>query len=451
MQFAEFNMLPMAETEIGVEDDDEVADRDRILHLPCSISWPMWFQAYRESCLSRNLDPKTIAKFDCFRETIREQYPRLKIAAKTTQMRCTDCTKLREALGRTHDEGARSAIKKALGEHMAQQNAERIFYMEKQMLAQAHPEAYMSLVIDAMSLLEFPWLGTRTKATDSLRSSIQVKLTGLMDHGARQTSYFVDYDEYGGDLNEIMTILLFHIKNSVIKTGRFPAHQLWQFDNCSNNKNKSILALAGLLVALGWAEDVESGFLLVGHTHTDIDRSFSSIRRSALWKPALTIAELAAEINALRDRTQCSPVDIIELTACYDWRSLIRPFVYDIENINTAQGFKVTRDVIDGHVHIVCQARGVASREYGPKYDITGVLPDPALRIPFVVPNQKGFNEEYANRLLGNGLGLFNNHGEAFQFWSAVASGETPPELIRNGPMWEVRFLNFLNTRPSRV
>lgn len=41
-----------------------------------------------------------------------------------------------------------------------------------------------------------------------------------------------------------------------------------------SNKCKEVMGYCGLLVQLGIFEEVEVHFLLVGHTHTDIDASF---------------------------------------------------------------------------------------------------------------------------------------------------------------------------------
>jgi hypothetical protein len=51
-----------------------------------------------------------------------------------------------------------------------------------------------------------------------------------------------------------------------------------QADNCvRENKNKFLFGLCAALVGLGYSEEVCVGFLLVGHTHSDIDQQFSSI------------------------------------------------------------------------------------------------------------------------------------------------------------------------------
>ena len=48
-------------------------------------------------------------------------------------------------------------------------------------------------------------------------------------------------------------------------------------DNCSENKNKIVFGFLSDLVSKGVFSEVYVGFLMVGHTHEDIDQFFSVI------------------------------------------------------------------------------------------------------------------------------------------------------------------------------
>ena len=50
-----------------------------------------------------------------------------------------------------------------------------------------------------------------------------------------------------------------------------------QMDNCSENKNKTLFAFLADLVSKNVFNEVHVGFLMVGHTHEDIDQFFSII------------------------------------------------------------------------------------------------------------------------------------------------------------------------------
>ena len=60
--------------------------------------------------------------------------------------------------------------------------------------------------------------------------------------------------------------------------GSLPPVLRIQADNCRReNKNKYMFAYCASLVALGYFREVRLSFLIVGHTHEDIDQQFSII------------------------------------------------------------------------------------------------------------------------------------------------------------------------------
>ena len=63
-----------------------------------------------------------------------------------------------------------------------------------------------------------------------------------------------------------------------------PVLQL-QFDNCGENKNKEMFCYASLLVELGFVDVVEINFLVVGHTHCNLDQNFSVLSRRIFKAP----------------------------------------------------------------------------------------------------------------------------------------------------------------------
>ncbi len=60
-----------------------------------------------------------------------------------------------------------------------------------------------------------------------------------------------------------------------------PRNLLFQMDNCvKDNKNWHLLAFLSLLIARDVFEEVKLGFLVVGHTHEDIDGCFGYMSKS---------------------------------------------------------------------------------------------------------------------------------------------------------------------------
>lgn len=79
---------------------------------------------------------------------------------------------------------------------------------------------------------------------------------------------------------------------------RLPRTLLLQLDNCgSENKNRYVFAYLSLLVARGVFDIVQLGFLMVGHTHEDIDALFSRFSEKLRKKTTFTFPHLMKLFN----------------------------------------------------------------------------------------------------------------------------------------------------------
>ena len=67
-----------------------------------------------------------------------------------------------------------------------------------------------------------------------------------------------------------------------------------QLDNSAkDNKNKYLMAFLSLLIVRGVFEEIQAGFLLVGHTHdSDIDAYFSHLSKALKSKNMFVLADL---------------------------------------------------------------------------------------------------------------------------------------------------------------
>ena len=66
-----------------------------------------------------------------------------------------------------------------------------------------------------------------------------------------------------------------------------------ELDNSAkDNKNKYIMAFLSLLTARGVFKEIQVGFLLVGHTHEDIDAYFSHLSKALKSKNTFVLADL---------------------------------------------------------------------------------------------------------------------------------------------------------------
>ncbi|KAL3700174.1 hypothetical protein R1sor_018196 [Riccia sorocarpa] len=78
---------------------------------------------------------------------------------------------------------------------------------------------------------------------------------------------------------------------------KLPPTFMLQMDNSAkDNKNIHVLAFCSELVIRGVFETVEVNFLMVGHTHEDVDALFSKVSARTVNKDVLTLPALMAEI-----------------------------------------------------------------------------------------------------------------------------------------------------------
>ena len=63
------------------------------------------------------------------------------------------------------------------------------------------------------------------------------------------------------------------------------------------NKNRYIFGLYSMLMALKIFEEVEIGFLLIGHTHEDREQIFNVISRELKFRDGLTMEDMMAQIG----------------------------------------------------------------------------------------------------------------------------------------------------------
>jgi len=168
------------------------------------------------------------------------------------------------------------------------QEQERHHYYANQQLALSNPKEYLSVIINGMdqNKTNLPHLVSIPKACQNLWT-LRTHLTGNLfpEHGS--FGYF-DFLQWPHDCNLTLgTLLLTLVELS--KQGPLPGKLLLQMDNCvRENKNKYVMGFLAFLVEQRYFVEIEMGFLMVCHTHEDIDQSFSCLSRHLQRNDALT-------------------------------------------------------------------------------------------------------------------------------------------------------------------
>ncbi|KAL3682798.1 hypothetical protein R1sor_000820 [Riccia sorocarpa] len=110
-----------------------------------------------------------------------------------------------------------------------------------------------------------------------------------------------------------------------------------QMDNSAkDNKNVHVLAFCSELVIRGVFETVGVNFLMVGHTHEDVDVLFSKVSAQTINKDVLTLPALMAEIW---DSETMHPVPLL-LEEVADYKSYVDNFLGPLVDHSQPLGFR---------------------------------------------------------------------------------------------------------------
>jgi len=164
---------------------------------------------------------------------------------------------------------------KLLNDHRRAQGVERVKLAKHMEKCYKHPEKYLGICIDSMDQkkIELPHFLRCPKNMDE-KYFIPIHVVGcLVINGTLKSKVFLNYPNIHNDSN-----LTVHAIQHILNTweGPLPPVLYVQLDNTSReNKNKYTMAYLNMLVEKGIFKKIKVGFLLVGHTHDQIDQMFS--------------------------------------------------------------------------------------------------------------------------------------------------------------------------------
>eukprot|EP00058_Branchiostoma_floridae_P002295 XP_002587783.1 hypothetical protein BRAFLDRAFT_92228 [Branchiostoma floridae] len=176
---------------------------------------------------------------------------------------------------------------------------ERQVYWGKAMSSLHDPTDKLSIIIDGMdqSKTALPHFMQATKESEKWK--LRTHITGVLVHTLGVGYAFIDNLRWPHDSNLTCTVLLATLRK-VAKSynNRLPGTLYLQMDNCWREcKNQYVFAFLGLLVLRGIFKEVQVGYLLVGHTHEDVDQFFSRVAEKLRKRDATTVEELVDVIE----------------------------------------------------------------------------------------------------------------------------------------------------------
>ena len=128
-----------------------------------------------------------------------------------------------------------------------------------------------------------------TKTSDSWGQLKNDCMGVLYTNGACKPYVYSSHDLFPKDANTTIHAIL----ATLAQQETLPTHLFLQLDNCaSENKNRALFTFLAALVASGMFQTVYVNYLLVGHTHEDIDQMFSRFSIAIGKRDIFTVAEL---------------------------------------------------------------------------------------------------------------------------------------------------------------
>ena len=225
---------------------------------------------------------------------------------KGTFAQCNACADFAVELGKCKEANAAEDVKKRWNVHIDRVMKCRQIYYDKRDEAFAQPDKIVCLIADIMDQAKttLPHF-KRMKKSWSSKWWLRQCLMGVKVHGQRMDHYIANARVgTGGGSNFTIECILRTLRklseeNYAAEGGKLPPKLYMQLDNCSgDNKNYAILAFCNFLIDQGIFEQVEVGFLPVGHTHEDIDQGFSVLSRHLRKVDCLSFSSFVKEDRA---------------------------------------------------------------------------------------------------------------------------------------------------------
>ncbi len=225
--------------------------------------------------------------------------PKIKIRKLGRFTKCDECEASRAALENAVKHGLDTEpIRRRRKAHIEFVAKERLEYKKKRDRAIIDPTKYASIILDGADQSRFglPHFTTSTKAERG--HSIKIKLLGLLEHcRPNRLHLYTLTEEFETGANHIIESLYRFILVRANKS-LLPPRLFVQVDNCTReNKNRYFMSFIESLVKWGIFDEVEVGFLPIGHTHEDIDQSFSRTSDRLRTNNAITLEDLQAEVR----------------------------------------------------------------------------------------------------------------------------------------------------------
>jgi len=312
------------------------------VHLNYYHTWSDLYNRYA-SDLKQQKDAQFIVTKAHFFKVKIAHFSHLKLAKVIRMSKCTSCVRFaaQNAKRRRMKKAERAALDAQIRRHNNMHINERKKYMKRCMKASNEPKSYMSIIVDGSSHKDFPHKVTKPKALDAVKL-LRVGCFALINHCEKNSELHWQLPVWPGDSNVIISIIWQHICNES-KTRPLPKTLYLQLDNCyRENKNKYMLGFLEWLVDKKIFTKVVLSFMIVGHTHCDVDQLHSIWIKWYNKHDCDTPVQLIDQCPTIFGKH--TPTKSQLLSNVFDWKSWMKPHFNNAYNQSSPQTFKVQRN-----------------------------------------------------------------------------------------------------------
>ena len=252
------------------------------------------------------------------------------------------------------------------------------------------------------------------------RNKYGVHVQGVMVAGRRARLEFA-YGNVANDSNMAITTIhnaILAEQNTRSQEGRpFPTVLYIQADNVNSNKSKVLMGYLCHLVNLGVFTKIKVNFLLVGHTHENIDQMFSRFSIALRQYDCLTLDKL---MEVAKNSLQPQP-EVVKVKGNFNWQPWVQQTLKDFNDISYNHCFKIEK--VNGTANLF-------SRQYGAGPSKTwqagplDILPHPPTGEPAVAPLKELGEEDMKSLIflrdkLKETIATEAFNGEVEDYWNA--------------------------------
>ena len=276
----------------------------------------------------------------------RMQYTHVQIPPHSRFSKCQICWEYRTCFkASTTNPTQKQLVREQLNLNEVLQVEERRDYWKAKNDAILYPNESMCLIVDGMdqNTTMVPKLRQAVKEIEA--RYVKTHLSGVLVYGEGLYSDVWIDSHHKHDSNQVVTSIMHVIDDVRTRRGRkLPPVLRIQTNNCGReNKNEYMFAFCAALVGLMYFAEVYLSFLLVGHTHEDIDQRFSVISGTLKRQDIDSLQELLELIKKGVSHTEAF-ASSRHLEYMWDWKEFITPYLYSgldtFVGISTKHHFK---------------------------------------------------------------------------------------------------------------